>query len=640
MSTECPGAHGRAITTVKQSARRECEKCVMSAAGWSHHCPSQMCGGMRYCVESPNRHATERAGATRHPASLQRGFALGFRGATVLAAVGILAPTASEATGRSVSHAHVAEMASSRADSTSIAAALAAALDGARLPWLRKDQWTIVARLYRPKGRVSAPSPLWLHAEQPARYAGELAATIAAVDSMGLRPGDYRPDSLTDALRAVTSRPGTIAGASALAHADVLLTASFVALVDDLLTGRLDPRTVEPSWHIAPRAFDIAGRIASALDAVRAGRTMDSVLAGLRPDYGSHGALLQGLRRYRNLERGGGWSRLPTGATLHLGDAGAGVVALRRRLAAEGYVSSVARGDTLDATLGGTVALFQRRHGLAMDSAVGPRTRKALDVPVSTRVRQIEANLERLRWLPVEPGERFVVVNVPAFVLYAFIGTTRALTMPVVVGDELANRRTPIFADTMEFIQFGPYWNVPRSIAVNEILPRARGDRGYLARNHYQILRGDGDDAPVVNPTTLSDAALFSTRYRVRQEPGPDNALGRVKFMFPNDYAVYLHDTPAKSRFAQADRAVSHGCVRVADPEALAAFVLQDRADWTRDKIAGTLAAGRRVRVNLGRAGPPVYLIYLTAFGRDGEVFFRDDIYDRDERLMRALAAG
>jgi murein L,D-transpeptidase YcbB/YkuD len=212
--------------------------------------------------------------------------------------------------------------------------------------------------------------------------------------------------------------------------------------------------------------------------------------------------------------------------------------------------------------------------------------------------------------------------------------------MSVVVGDELASRRTPIFADTMEFIQFGPYWNVPRSIAVNEILPEARRDRGYLARNHYVILRGGGDDAPIVNPRTLSNAALFSARYRVRQEPGPDNALGRVKFMFPNDYAVYLHDTPAKARFGQADRAVSHGCVRVADPEALAAFVLRDRPDWPRDGITAALTDGRRIRVDLAHRGPPVYLIYLTAFGREGEVFFRDDIYNRDDRLLRALAVG
>jgi L,D-transpeptidase YcbB len=191
----------------------------------------------------------------------------------------------------------------------------------------------------------------------------------------------------------------------------------------------------------------------------------------------------------------------------------------------------------------------------------------------------------------------------------------------------------------MEYVEFGPYWNVPRSIAVNEILPQARRDRGYLARHHYQILRGWGDAAPVVDPYGLSDAALFSTRYRVRQTPGPHNALGRVKFMFPNDYAVYLHDSPGRAQFEEAHRAHSHGCVRVADPEALAAFVLQGRADWPRDRIAATLAGERRMRVDLEH-GPPVYLVYLTAFGRDGDVYFRDDLYGRDDRLLRALAAA
>jgi murein L,D-transpeptidase YcbB/YkuD len=362
------------------------------------------------------------------------------------------------------------------------------------------------------------------------------------------------------------------------------------------------------------------------------------VLTGLRPDYGAYGALVRGLAHYRALESAGGWPRLPNGPVLRDGEAGPAVLVLRQRLAAEGYLSSAAGSDTLDAVLAGAVATFQLRHGLPVDSVIGPRTRAALNVPASRRVRQIEVNIERLRWLPPDPGERFVVVNIPSFVLYAFDGGRRVLNMRVVVGDELASRRTPVFADTMEYIEFGPYWNVPRSIAVNEILPAARRDRGYLARNNYQLLRGWGDNAPVVDPRSLSDAELFSTRYRVRQLPGPDNALGRVKFMFPNDYAVYLHDTPSRSRFEDADRALSHGCVRVADPQALAEFVLEGNTAWPRERIATTLAAGRHLRVNL-RHGPPVYLIYLTAFARDGEVMFRDDIYDRDNRLVRALAA-
>ena len=481
-----------------------------------------------------------------------------------------------------------------------------------------------------------AITPIWLDGERLTPRATALAAALDSVENLGLRPDDYGVAALTAALRAASRPQSQNATAATLAHADLILTSSFVALVDDLLTGRVDPRDVEPTWHIAPRAFDVGARITAALDGVRAGQAIRDVLAELRPDYGSYRALIQALARYRAFEHGGGWLALPNDPVPRPGGAGSTVPALRRRLAAEGYLSSPSGSDTLDAGVAAATAQFQRRHGLVVDTLIGPRTRAALNVSASRRVRQIEANLERLRWLPPNPGDRFVVVNVRAFILYAFDGTNRTLTMRVVVGDELVGRRTPIFADTMEFIEFGPSWNVPSSIAVNEILPQARRDRGYLARNHYQILRGWGDNAPVVDARGLSDSALFSASYRVRQLPGPDNALGRVKFMFPNDYSVYLHDTPSKALFDDAHRAHSHGCVRVADPQALAAYLLHDRTDWPRDRIAAALAAGRRIRVNL-QDGPPVYLVYLTAFGRDSEVLFRDDIYDRDDRLLRAL---
>ena len=524
------------------------------------------------------------------------------------------------------------------ADSTALATNLAQALGGARPTFLRNDEWLTVRRLYRWTSTTKASSALSVDVYRLAARASELVAVVDSVETVGLRPTDYGVDRLRSAVRAATSATTSdSAGVAAFANADLLLTSSFVSLVDDLLTGRVDPREVEPTWHIAPRAFDVAARVAEAFESVRAGQPLRDVLAGLRPDYGSYGALVQALSHYRELVRAGGWPALPNGPVLRPNDVGLNVVLLRQRLAAEGYLASAAGSDTLDATAASAVAEFQHRHGLTADSVVGPRTRAALDIPAERRVRQIEANLERLRWLPPVPGERFVVVNVPAFVLYAFDGRNRVLDMRVVVGDELASRRTPIFADTMQYLEFGPYWNVPRSIAVNEILPQARRDRGYLTRNRYQILRGWGDNAPVVDPSRLSNVELFSTRYRVRQLPGPWNALGRVKFMFPNDYAVYLHDTPSKALFDESHRAHSHGCVRVSDPGALAAFVLQGRADWPPERIAATLAKAPHLRVNL-QHGPPVYLVYLTAFGRDGQVLFRDDIYNRDTQLLRALA--
>ena len=524
-------------------------------------------------------------------------------------------------------------------DSLSLGALIASRLAEPHPPELRGDEWTMVARLYRRTDSTSVPVPNWIDGDRLASRARDFTSALGRIESHGLRPRDYPLSALSDALVAATPRSGAPADVGALARADVLLTASFVDLIDDMLTGRVDPRDVEPGWHIAPRPLDFEARVVAALDALRGNQPASEVLAGLRPDYGVYSGLTRALATYRAFALRGGWTILAGGPTLVPGDTGQRVVALRQRLAAEEFLPSAAGSDSFDTALAAAVAEFQRRHGLEVDSLVGPRTRSALDVSAEHRVRQIEANLERLRWLPPDPGERFIVVNVPSFRLLAFDGGRQVLGMAVVVGDELTSRRTPIFADTMQYIEFGPYWNVPRSIAVNEILPKARRDRAYLARNRFQILRGWGDDAPVVDPRSLSDAALFSTRYRVRQLPGPNNALGRVKFMFPNDYAVYLHDTPARALFDETDRAHSHGCVRVQDPAALAGFVLQDRADWPRERIDSTLAAGRRRRVDLAR-GVPVYLIYLTAFTRDGELSFRDDIYQRDARLLEAIGGS
>lgn len=521
-------------------------------------------------------------------------------------------------------------------DSQEIVSALAKRLRGSKPPELREDEWKLVARLYRGDNRAAAPTALWLQNDKLSARAHELVTILAAADSFGLQPDDYAIAAVRRSISAASAAP---ASAAALAAADVRLTASFIALLDDLLTGRVDPRSVERGWHIATNRAVAADRILSSVAAVRSGTSIRDVLTALRPDYGVYTPLVQGLARYRMIAASGGWPRLQETRVLRIGDSSTVVSALRARLAAEGFLPSALGGDVFDTEDAGAMAAFQRRHGLTVDSVLGPRTRRALNVPVERRIEQIDANLERLRWLPADLGSRFIVVNIPAFSLYGYAGGERALTMRVVVGDELVSRRTPIFADTMEYVEFGPYWNVPRSIAVNEILPKARRDRSYLARNGYQLLRGWGDDAPVVDPAALSDAALFSSRYRVRQLPGANNALGRVKFMFPNDYNIYLHDTPSKLLFDEANRAASHGCVRVADPPALAAFVLHDRADWSADRIRAALEAGRRTRVTI-RPGVPVYLVYLTAFVRDGAVAFRDDIYGRDDQLIRALRQG
>ena len=520
-------------------------------------------------------------------------------------------------------------------DSLEIASALSSLLHGAKPAALRNDEWALVGRLYQGEKRMAAPIPLWVHDNGLLPRAHEFATLLAAADSFGLEPNDYAIAAVRQQMTAASAT----ARATTLAAAELQLTSSFVALLDDLLTGRVDPKSVERGWHIGTNRIVAAERILSSVAALRSGKSIGTVLAELRPDYGVYSALVQGLARYRTIASAGGWTQLPDAGVLRVGDSSAAVARLRARLAKEDYLQSAVGSDVFDLELARSLAEFQRRHGLQVDSVLGPQTRRALNVPVERRVDQIDANLERLRWLPAELGSRFIVVNIPAFRLYGYVAGERVLTMRVVVGDELVSRRTPIFADTMEYVEFGPYWNVPRSIAVNEILPKVRRDRSYLKRNGFQLLRGWGDDAPVVDAATLSNDALFSSQYRVRQLPGPGNALGRVKFMFPNDYNIYLHDTPAQLLFDEANRAHSHGCVRVADPRALAEFVLHDRGDWPDDRIRAALAAGRRVRATV-RPGVPVYLVYLTAFVRDGTVAFRDDIYSRDDPVIRSLRQG
>lgn len=511
--------------------------------------------------------------------------------------------------------------------------------------------WAGVRTLYgAASGDTAAPArPLrWLDG------ARRTADAHALVDALGAAPAHALrlPPVARAAVAAAADALDDVANPEARARADALLTGAFVAYGRAMLTGQVAPRRVGTAWYIDPRAVDVDSALALAFRADDAA----AGLAALAPQEEGYDVLRAALARYRAIVARGGWPALGLARTLRPGDplptdtAVAG--RLTRRLAAEGLLDTAAAPDAAPnaapastpaparprygGALAAGVARFQAAHGLAADSVLGPATRRALDVPAERRLAQIAANMERFRWLPPEFGARYVLVNIPAFRLAAYDGGRRALAMRVVVGDELEAQQTPILADTMTYVQFGPYWNVPPSIARREILPNARRDRGWLDRHGYEIVRGWADDAPVVDPSRLSTAALVSDRYRVRQRPGPDNALGRVKFMFPNPHHVYLHDTPARALFDERVRAASHGCVRVEDPAALAAFALAGRAEWTPDRIRAALAAGERVRVDLGRP-LPVYLVYLTAFAEDGALAFRPDRYDHDDALVAAL---
>jgi murein L,D-transpeptidase YcbB/YkuD len=294
-----------------------------------------------------------------------------------------------------------------------------------------------------------------------------------------------------------------------------------------------------------------------------------------------------------------------------------------------------------DGALVAAVKDFQTRHGLAADGRLGAQTVNQLNVPLSSRVEQIRLTLERWRWVPYEFSTPPIVVNIPEFRLRAFEGNGKiALQMNVIVG-RAYRHETPVFERDMKYVVFRPYWNVPRSILRSEIMPAVRGDRGYIAKKNYEVITPQGVVVPSgeINDDVL--ARLGAGNLMVRQKPGPSNALGLVKLMFPNEYSVYLHSTPSPQLFSQSRRDFSHGCIRVEHPAELAAWVLRNNSEWSLDRVRAAMQSGKdNVQVNLTEP-VPVLILYGTAVVDDqGRVHFFEDIYGFDAKLKKALVKG
>jgi murein L,D-transpeptidase YcbB/YkuD len=298
--------------------------------------------------------------------------------------------------------------------------------------------------------------------------------------------------------------------------------------------------------------------------------------------------------------------------------------------------------QTLDAAVVEALKHFQDRHGLTADGTLGASTFAALTTPMAQRVRQIELTLERWRWLPAFDAPP-IIVNIPEFRLFAFDTTAdrvaSILQMPVIVGQTYPSKRTPIFVGDLKYVAFRPYWDIPRSITVHEMLPAIRAHSDYLQRNHLEIVRGESDDAAVMQPTPETIAALAAGQLRLRQRPGDDNALGLIKFLFPNTHNVYMYSTPAHQLFLASRRAFSHGCIRVSDPTALAAYVLRNAgAPWDRTQIDAAMHDTKSLRVEL-REPIRVMILYGTAMATEaGPVQFFDDIYGHDRKLEALLS--
>ena len=496
-------------------------------------------------------------------------------------------------------------------------------LDGPKLDRIDDDQWGHTKRLYKLYGS----NPLWLTSTGlHERRTKALTNAILAANTDGMRLDDYPVGALAQAIGTLKQTKNPTA--EQLATVDVILTASYTSLGEDLLTGQVDPRTVAQAWHVNPEEDNVDSALARNLRYEQ----LDKALATMRPTDMDYAGLSKQLQNYRLIVAKGGWQPIPATGNLKPGAPASRAVlaAVQERLAVEGIVpasspskasiiqtpqdASAPSAATYDHDLAAAVALFQARHGINVDSALGKETLESMNVPASYRLGEIAANMERYRWLPRSFGKRYIFVNVSAFKLEAYDSGTKTLDMKVIVGQEYQDKATPVFADSMETVVFRPYWNVTPDIAAKEIFPKGAA---YMARENMETYQENGQT-------------------RVRQRPGPKNALGFVKFLFPNDFNIYLHDTPNHELFKQDVRAFSHGCIRVEKPAELAQWVL----GWPADKVQSEMdnpPDNKSVKVP---HKIPVYITYFTTYINDGQLYFGNDLYNRDDKLVPIVMSG
>ncbi len=495
----------------------------------------------------------------------------------------------------------------------------------------------VLARFYQNR----AFQPAWMDEEGRFPQARDLVDSIHACSLQGLKPDVYHLATIEAILAAVEEARtvGRRVEPGGLSDLDLLLTDAFLIYGSHLLSGRVDPETIHSRWIVKSREADLAGLLQTALEKKDVGRALE----GFLPEYPEYESLRQALQESRGIAERGGWPPVLQGPTLHEKDRDPRVVDLRARLVASGDLGEHEEGtdpEILDDHVEGAVRTFQGRHGLTVDGVVGPATLAALNVPAEDRVRQIEINMERWRWLPNDLGRRYILVNTADFSLQVVEEEETVLSMRVVAGKKA--RRTPVLSCKMTYLVLNPYWHVPHKLAVRDILPKIKKDPGYLDRQGIRVFESWEEFAPEIPGETIDWSGIteHSFFFKLRQDSGPVNALGRVKFMFPNKFAVYLHDTPSRYMFKRHRRDFSSGCIRVEGPIDLAVYVLKGDPEWAREEILSAIDSGEHRIVWLPEP-IPVHVLYWTAWvDREGVLHFCRDVYDRDGSLDRALAEG
>ena len=470
----------------------------------------------------------------------------------------------------------------------------------------------------------------WASYEQIKPVLAELAASYEE----GLDPDDYHYSVLKSLESEYASAFDEETRDRLRATFDVLLTDGVLLYGRHLLEGKVDPGEVEPTWNFSRVDFDPETTVRRVEDALAGGNVAER-LREFKPSMRAYALARDELARYRELDRLYEFAVVPADTVLRPGMRHDNVVALRTQLARLGYpVEDVEDGTLYDDDLVAVVRDFQHMHTLDADGIVGKGSFRELNTPYSSRVDQLRLNLDRLRWIRNDITDQMVIVNIAGFEVYYFQDNALAWESDVMVGT--IKHQTPIFRHQITYLEFNPTWTVPQSIIRRSLFPKFNGNPEYIRSAGYKLYDRDGNE---VDPFALDWSRYSANRFpfRVVQQPGPNNALGRVKFMFPNQYAIYLHDTPARALFSRTSRAFSAGCIRVRHPLQFAELLLADESGWNRARIDATLEEGQRQVVRLG-SPVEVMLMYWTASPTpDGRIQLHPDIYDRDTRSLALL---
>ena len=459
----------------------------------------------------------------------------------------------------------------------------------------------------------------------------DLIESLIKSEEEGLLPNDYHLVRISKIL--ANTKYNKLKPLEA-ANLDMLLTDALMLYSSHLVAGKVEQSQISSKWDIdinqRPKGID------SLVAVTLKNNNIKWALQGLKPNHYFYLLMKQNLKKYRDIARNGGWPKIPSVDKLEKGDKDERIAIIRKYLEINNdLVSTKVDNDSLfDNVLELAVKKFQERHNLTVDGVIGKGTLEQMNVPVEDRIEQIRINLERARWVLHNPEDDFLMVNIAGFKVRRIKNKQEIFSSRVIVGKY--HKSTPIFKDTMQYIILNPTWTLPYSIATSETLPKLKKDRGYLAAKHMIIMDRSGK---VLNPKKINFHKYSAGNFPfiVRQEAGPWNSLGQVKFIFPNKNSIYLHDTPARSLFKMQDRAFSHGCIRTEDKWGLLMSLMDDPKAWNMDKINEILASGETTRIDLPKP-LPIYLLYwTTGVDRQGNVYFIKDVYKRDPAVLKAL---